>query len=216
MPTGVAQYKRSAIRDSVADAVRRTLLAGHYKPGDLISELSIAADFSISRGPVREALLTLVSEGMLVHSPNRGFAVLDFTVRDLEQTEAVRLALEPLALQACRACATLDDLSRLTRIKSELVRAYTAGQKFECVSAELQFHQSIWQMSANPWLCASLERVMIPAFTYGAAFRMARPDLTAEWMDTIHQIYIDFVSGAGSLSAEDCVRTHLKTGAKSA
>jgi DNA-binding GntR family transcriptional regulator len=207
--SGVAQFKRFAIRESVAEAVRRTLLAGGYKPGQIISEVAIAAEFEISRGPVREALLTLASEGLLIYNPNRGFAVLSFSVEDIEQIEIVRLALEPLALAASREHASGDDLAQLRELKSELVCAFRAEQQLECVSAELAFHRSIWQLSSNPWLTAGLQRVMMPAFTYGAAFRMTRPNLTAEWMDTIHQLYIDYISGIAAQSAEACVRIHL-------
>lgn len=207
--SGVAQYKPSAIREFVAEGVRRTLLAGGYTPGQVISEMAIAGEFGISRGPVREALLTLASEGLLVHSPNRGFAVLEFSRQDLLHVQTVRLALEPLALAESRHYATETDLARLRGIRQELVNAFAAGRQFERVSAEIAFHQLIWQLSNNPWLVASLQRVMLASFTYGAAFQMARHDLTPALMDSIHQMYIDYTEGVSSLSAEECVRRHL-------
>lgn len=209
-----APYQRSAMRESVADAIRRTLLEGGFRPGEVISEVPLAAEFRISRGPVREALLTLAKEGLLVHSPNRGFRVLEFSAGDLEQIEAVRGALEPLALAAGRNYLTAEDARRLTSLKEELVQAFSAGRHDRCVAAEVQFHGLVWQLSNNPWLVASLERVMIPGFTYGAAFRMTKPDLSAGSMDRLHQMYIEYLKGADEFSAEECVRLHLNPPAK--
>ena len=54
-----------SIRHSVADAVRAALREGHLKPGENISEVALATKFQVSRGPIREALLVLVEEGLL-------------------------------------------------------------------------------------------------------------------------------------------------------
>lgn len=184
-------------------------MAGGYRRGEIISELTIASEFSISRGPVREALLMLASAGLLVHNPNRGFAGLDFSEQDVAHVERVRLALEPLALAASKEHAADIDVQRLVEIKNELVDAFRAGQTVDCISAEIRFHESIWHLCGNPWLAASLQRVMIPALTYGAGLRMNRAELTPARMDTRHQIYIDYIGGASVLSAEHCVHWHL-------
>ena len=62
---GVEKFRPSAIRETVADALRRTLLEGRFQPGENLSEVAIAAEFHISRGPVREAMLVLAAEGLL-------------------------------------------------------------------------------------------------------------------------------------------------------
>lgn len=206
---GVPKFRAKAIRDTVAEALRRSLLEGKFRPGESLSEVAIASEFQISRGPVREAMLTLAEEGLLTHTQNRGFSVLNFTARDLAQIEQVRVPLESLALAASRERITGRDFERLVTHKDAIVAAMEAGDGVACVRAEVEFHTAIWVLSGNPWLVAPLKRVMIPSFSYGTAFRMSRPDLTGEILDGLHSLYIDYLSGTGDRTAEECVRIHI-------
>src|SRR5215216_313000 len=121
---GLSKIRVSAIRNVVADALRRTLLEGRFRPGEDLSDAAIAAEFQVSRGPVREAMLILAEEGLLTHTQNRGFSVLNFTADDLAHIERVRVPLESLALTAARERATSRDLDRLVGLKDDLARAF--------------------------------------------------------------------------------------------
>lgn len=206
---GVEKLKVSAIRDTVADALRQTLLEGRFRPGENLSEAAVASELQVSRGPVREAMFVLVAEGLLNHTLNRGFSVLNFSAEDLEKIERVRVPLESLALSAARERVTPAGIEQLKEIKANLCRLYEAGDRQGSLRSEIDFHGSIWEMSGNPWLVASLRRIMIPSFTYGTAFRMNRPDLTPAIMDQLHSLYIDYLEGVSPHTAEECVRLHV-------
>lgn len=206
---GLAKIRVSAIRNVVADALRRTLLEGRFRPGEDLSDVAIAAEFQVSRGPVREALLILAEEGLLTHAQNRGFSVLNFTPEDLAQIEQVRLPLESLALAAARPRATPAELDRLTALKDEMAEAFARGDRVACLHCEVEFHGTIWTMSGNPWLVASLKRVMIPSFTYGTAFHMDSPDLSRTRLEQLHEIYIEYLRGSNDRTAQECVRIHM-------
>src|SRR5512132_2316003 len=94
--------KATAMRDGAAEALRRALLEGKFQPGEDLSEVALAQQLEISRGPVREALLVLAQEGLLVHRQNRGFSVLEFTDEDRKAINDVRLPLEARALELAR------------------------------------------------------------------------------------------------------------------
>jgi len=206
---GVEKLKVSAIRDHVAAALRQTLLEGRFQPGESLSEVAIASEFNVSRGPIREALFVLVAEGLLNHTLNRGFSVLNFSADDLEQIERVRIPLESLALSGARAKVTPADIELLKEIKTSLANLYERGDRQGALRSEIDFHGSIWEMSGNPWLVASLRRIMIPSFTYGTAFRMSRPDLTPALLDQLHTLYINYLEGVSPHTAEECVRLHI-------
>lgn len=206
---GLAKIRVSAIRDAVAESLRRSLLEGRFRPGEDLSDAAIAAQFQVSRGPVREAMLIMAEEGLLTHTQNRGFSVLNFTVDDLTQIERVRVPLESLALAIARERITPRDLDRLAGLKDELARAFDRGDHHVCVRSEIDFHSAIWELSGNPWLMASLKRIMIPCFTYGTACRMSSPDLSGATLARLHEIYLEYLSGSSDRTAEDCVRSHL-------
>src|SRR6478752_7330576 len=81
---------RPQLSDDVARYVRRRIFNGTYRAGEYLRLDQLAADVGISVTPVREALLNLRAEGLLVQHPRRGFMVLEFTARDLADVANVQ------------------------------------------------------------------------------------------------------------------------------
>ena len=206
--TALPHLKPVSIRQTVGEAIRRALLEGRFRPGEALSEVALAAEMKVSRGPVREALLVLAQEGLVSHSQNYGFSVLNFTEQDREEIQQVRLPLEMLALDMARQRISDTDIRQLTHLKNAIVAAYTTGNVIDCTQADLDFHSLIWERSGNTRLVASLRNLMVPYFAYGSAFKLSRPDLSAELLDAQHKSYIDFLSGSSKQAAEECVRFH--------
>jgi DNA-binding GntR family transcriptional regulator len=206
--TALPHLKPISIRQTVGEAVRRALLEGRFRPGEALSEVALAAEMNVSRGPVREALLVLAQEGLVSHSQNYGFSVLNFTEHDRQEIQQVRLPLEILALDMARRRIAETDLQQLTHLNGCIVAEYRTDNVIECTQADLRFHALIWERSGNARLVASLRNLMVPYFAYGSVFRLSRPDLSAALLDAQHQSYIDFLSGGSNQSAEECVRYH--------
>jgi DNA-binding GntR family transcriptional regulator len=197
------------IRQKVAEVLRRALKAGEFKPGEDLNEVQLATKFQVSRGPIREALLQLAEEGLVTHSPNRGFAVLIFTKADLAAIGQVRLPLEATALELAREKATPTSLGQLEKIMTRLLSLFQDDRKPARDEAEIEFHRSIWLMSGNPWLVNALDRIMVPYFTYSRAFDLGNHQPDQRLMAERHQLYLDYLAGRTDMSAIDCVRFHL-------
>lgn len=198
-----------SIRHSVAEAVRAALREGHLKPGENISEVALAAQFEVSRGPIREALLVLVEEGLLTHSPNRGFSVIDLSAEDKAHIAELRLLLESRALERARERVTPADLTRLAEMKDELVRLFKDSERPARDAMEIAFHGYIWELSGNPWLVDALRRAMIPLFIFGRYLGLSRSNLDPVLGEEQHQLYIDYLARNTDRTAEQCVRFHL-------
>src|ERR1051326_6945636 len=84
------------LRDLVTERIRNAILAGRYKPGERLVEDRLAADFKVSRNPVREALRSLASEGLVAVTPRRGAAVAVFGAAEGREMIEVRAMLEGL------------------------------------------------------------------------------------------------------------------------
>jgi DNA-binding GntR family transcriptional regulator len=198
-----------SLRHSVADAIRTALREGELSPGEDLSEVWFATHLEVSRGPVREALLVLVEEGLLTHSPNRGFAVVNLNADDRAHIAELRLLLETRALELGRQRATAADLDRLREMKSELVRLFRDRQRPARDSMEISFHGAIWELSGNPWLINSLKRTLVPMFIFSQHLGIRNSTVDPELADRQHQLYIDYLAGTTDRSAEQCVRFHM-------
>lgn len=211
MSTRLPVVKSEALRVRVAEAIREALLEGRFKPGEDLSEVAIAKEMDVSRGPVREALLVLAQQGLITHSQNHGFSVLGFSDRDHAEIDAVRLELESLALTLARALITPDEMDMLEKATARLSNVVRKYSSAEWVRAELEFHELVWELSGNRWLSDSLRRVMVPYFHYETAFRL-EPQITDQQFADLHQIYVDYLKGSSRYSARQCVQIHLGMG----
>ncbi|HRE80272.1 MAG TPA: GntR family transcriptional regulator [Opitutaceae bacterium] len=63
------------LQEQVASHLRRRILSGQLLPGTPLREQTLAVEFGISRGPIRDALLHLTKEGLLIARPNVGVRV---------------------------------------------------------------------------------------------------------------------------------------------
>ncbi len=207
-----ASVRPAAIRRNVLDALREALIAGRFQPDQEISDSSLAADFQVSRGPVREALLILAEEGLIRHEHNRGFHVPSLSAQDIQQIVSVREPLEIIALEDARRLVTPANLAGLAEKQRAIDAAYALGGAANCSRSEFDFHQEIWDLSGNPWLAAALRRVCRPYFTYVSAFHLEREDMTAELLHAQHEQYLRYLAGDIPESAAECVRYHLHKG----
>ena len=81
------------------EQVRSAILSGALEPGSWVSQVQLAAQLSISRTPLREALRLLQNEGLVEADFNRRVRVARISLPDLEALYAMRLAAEPLAVR---------------------------------------------------------------------------------------------------------------------
>jgi DNA-binding GntR family transcriptional regulator len=203
------QVRPVSMRQTVVETIRRALLEGRFHSGQALSDVALASEMNVSRGPVREALLVLAQEGLVSHSQNYGFSVVAFNEHDRKEVQQVRLPLEILSLELARPNFMEQDLRDIRSLADRMTKAYEESRHAECTQADLEFHTFIWNRTGNTRLLTALRNLMVPYFAYGSAFRMSRPDLTAELLRAQHQSFIDYLSGASDQAADQCVRFHL-------
>ncbi|MCV7434757.1 GntR family transcriptional regulator [Mycolicibacterium bacteremicum] len=143
---------RPQLSDDVARVVRRRIFDGTYPAGEYLRLDQLAADLGISVTPVREALLNLRAEGLLVQHPRRGFMVLEFTARDLADVANVQAYVGgELAARAAENIST-EQLSELKSIQDSLERAYQDTDPDRTVRLNHEYHRLINVAAASPKL----------------------------------------------------------------
>lgn len=85
------------LREQVVEQIRVAIIEGRLKPDDHIPEIALTQQMGVSRTPVREALILLEREGLVVSYPNRGYFVRAFTSQDVDDIFTMRTALENFA-----------------------------------------------------------------------------------------------------------------------
>ena len=106
MAQSIAQNERRTSVDDVFDNLHEQIVTLKLKPGDRISEAEIAAQFGVSRQPVRDAFSRLANLDLLLIRPQRATEVRRFSLRQIEKARFIRAAIEKEVLR--RAAAHCD------------------------------------------------------------------------------------------------------------
>lgn len=147
-----AMSKASPLKSIVAEEIRQRILDGRFAPGERISEKALTAELGLSRTPVREALLQLQSQGLVVVRPQSGTFVFDASVEEIRDICELRGIFETGALRI----ATEHDLEGLVTALKKLVDE--AGLKllqadfYACEQLDRKFHEHIIESSRNRFL----------------------------------------------------------------
>jgi DNA-binding GntR family transcriptional regulator len=108
----------------VQERLQQLILTGAIQAGSRLNESEIAVELNVSRGPIREAIQRLSSDGLVVMEPHRGAFVRSLTADDVAELYEIRTALEVQAarLAARRAPESLHHkLRELLEQTSEIV-----------------------------------------------------------------------------------------------
>ena len=142
----------TSMHDGVAARLRDMVFERQLAPGSWIDELALAAQWQISRTPLREAIKVLAAEGLVTLVPRRGARVVELTDEDAEQLFPVMAMLEGrCALEATRR-ASDDDLVELQRLHEGLERHAAALNLDGYYRVNHEFHAQVQALAANRWL----------------------------------------------------------------
>ncbi|PIB23115.1 GntR family transcriptional regulator [Amylibacter kogurei] len=125
MPPAIAQSERRTSVDDVFDYLHEQITSLRLKPGDKISEAEIAAEFGVSRQPVRDAFSRLANLDLLLIRPQRATEVRRFSMRQIEKSRFVRAAIEADVL---RRAALHCDAMGAARLDGELLQQEAAAK----------------------------------------------------------------------------------------
>lgn len=145
---------------AIAVALREAIIADMLRPGTRLSEAQVARRLSVSRTPVRQALVQLEHERLVVMVPHIGASVRAITPQDVKEIYEVRIALEVLAVKLL--------IRRLTAVgKAQLGEALgalraSAGSLDAYAGALDTFHLAIMRLSGNGTLAQIYESLVGP------------------------------------------------------
>lgn len=143
---------RSTLVDHATQALRQQLLTGELAPGSRIHLGETATRLSMSPIPVREALRTLATEGLVVALPHRGYRVPKANLADLEDIYRLRLVLDPMAVELAVPKLTAHDLDAARGALGDLDAALRDEDWRRVRLANHAFHFAVYEAADAPWL----------------------------------------------------------------
>ncbi len=170
------QRGTASARERAYESLRQRILLGHLAPGTTLLESEVASLLSMSRTPVREALIMLEGEHLIDIRPRRGMTVRRQSLQDLMQIYEVFSALEAMA---CRIVAREGLAPGVHARLSQLMTAMERATEREDVAgwSELDdaFHSAIAEASGNDRLRATLRTYWAEQFRARMAIVPYRP-----------------------------------------
>jgi DNA-binding GntR family transcriptional regulator len=158
---------RTSLRETIAERLRGAIIAGEMRPGQVYSAASIAGELGVSATPVREAMLTLVQEGMVEVAPNKGFRVIELTDADLDQMTHIRRLIEVPTVAEVAAGPRRAEAAALRPAADAIVKAADASDLGEYLRADRAFHLGLLELSGNEMLVQIVGDLRSRARLYG-------------------------------------------------
>lgn len=161
--------KRTLLAEEVANALVEKTARGVFEPGQRLIETDVASALGVSRLPLREALKSLESQGVVKSTPHRGTRLMAVDEARLNQINEVRGALETLALE-CAFPRLQEDPARfkpIDRVLASMERAARRRDRFTMALCDVRFHHELCIASGNEVLATlwgALERQLTIVF----------------------------------------------------
>ncbi len=147
-----SQIRSVSLREQVVEQIRTAIIEGRLKPNDHIVEQTLTEQLGVSRTPVREALILLEREGLVVASRNRGSFVRVFTEDDVVTIFSMRTMLENFAGELIIQRLSAADHQQLQATIERQREFIEAGDFKNVRSTDMSFHQFLINESEHPLL----------------------------------------------------------------
>jgi GntR family transcriptional regulator of vanillate catabolism len=152
------------LAQDVTDTLRDWILHGDVRPGERLEEVPLTEQLGVSRTPVRAALGTLASEGLIDHQPKRGYLVRAFDMEEIVAAYEVRSVLEGLACRNAAKRGLTDEQAQ--RLRASLAigdRILASGflrpedhEPYQQMNVTI--HDTLLMASGNPWVTRFAEQ----------------------------------------------------------
>jgi DNA-binding GntR family transcriptional regulator len=203
---------RRALYQDVADRLRQQIFARQLEPGSWIDELKLAAEYGISRTPMREALKVLAVEGLVTMKVGRGAYVTEMSREDVAQVYHLLALLESDAAAQVAQHASPKQRAELAALHEQLEEH--ARQRDAFFATNERFHMALLRMAGNRWAeqtVTDLRKVM-KLNRHHSLFKQGRlAESQAE-----HRALIQALQAGDAAAAARLMRAHFDSGLEAA
>lgn len=196
-----------SLPEQIAAQLSRRIVSGAYAPGQRVLEQAIAAEFAVSRGPVREALRLLERDGLVTILPRRGAQVTNLSVDEVREIFDIRVALN--GLRDRQLAEHPERLSFLRAIENEvgklarLVREGGEGARY--VDTVFELNHLLNEATPNKRLSAILGSLALQTLRY-SRLGLSTPERRRQSLKNWQQLVRAIREGDGDAAQEAAER----------
>ncbi len=196
------------LSEQIAGVLRASLVSGQMTPGITYSVPTLAEQFGVSSMPVREAVLSLVQQGLMSPVRNKGFRVVELSAKELDDIMQLRLLLEIPTTVAVARDVTSTTMRELRRIAREIARHARHGELVDYIESDRAFHQTLVALSDNPRLEELIDDLRSRSRLTGLDALAERGDLSASAKE--HVEMLDAIAAGETARLRALMERHIK------
>ena len=202
--------ERRTLVHGVLEALRQAIWERQLQPGIRLREEELAEALNVSRGPVREALIQLELEGLVIREPNRGASVARLAPEDLEEVYSLRMALEKLAVQLAVRNHSAEHIAQLQEVLSDMstVLEMKVTEK-RAADLDIKFHEIIIMATGHKRLNLFWSILRPQIYVFLLSRNVANADFR-EHMLPGHQDIADAIIERDEARALQLIESHLE------
>ena len=210
----VSPIRQRHLWEQIADELRSSILTGERSPGTRLITADLAERWGVSRGPIREALMALENEGIVVSTRRHGTVVGSTSIVDLEEVLSVREAIETFsAMDVCNLGegVTQTELRRLSDLLNKIDKEKDQGQLEAARNHDLDFHQALVDLAGNSRFTAIYRQMLSQNRHHVRAIDPSRWPLVG-WKDmrAVHHAIFDAIVAGDADAAAAAIAEHYR------
>lgn len=156
----LSRIEQKSLANIVTEKIREAIIRGDIQPGERVTEVDVSDIMGVSRSPVREALRTLETDGLLVREGKKFYQVWTPTVDDIDEIYSLRTMIEILASQIIIDKLDEADYKLLDTIIKDTEKAVEDKDYFRLVKEDKRFHHYIVTRTHHSRLIDTWTRLM--------------------------------------------------------
>lgn len=204
MENGFPHSRRS---QQLREIIEERIATGLYAPGMRLDETELANEFEVSRTPIREALMQLVSSGLIDMRPRRGAIVAEISPQRLCEMFEVMAELEAMCGRIAARRMTEADRQELLEAHRACEEAHDSSDPDAYYHRNERFHMAIYAASHNVFLTGEAEALHRRLSAYRRLQVRVRNRMRSSFLE--HSAIVEaIIAGDGELAA-DLLRKHI-------
>lgn len=198
--------KRVSASQQIHDALRERIVTLEFKPGQALSRAELAKDYGVSQTPVRDAMLKLEEEGLLVIFPQSKTEVSKIDLVHARETQFLRLSIE-LEVTRKLAMGRKESIGPARNILVRQEAALEDGNLDVFARLDMLFHHALCDAAgvANLWQLVTSRSGHIDRLRN---LNLPDPGKPANIMH-YHRAILDAIEAGDPAAAEKAIREHL-------